>query len=79
MPSRRHHARVTIAVAAIVLVLLPAGGCYRHVVEVRGGPSNVPVHEPNIGKNESIWSNPEPTPRPRPEAIETTGFPGRMP
>jgi hypothetical protein len=39
----------------------------------------VPVHEPNIGKNESIWSNPEPTPRPKPEAIETTGFPGRMP
>ena len=69
----------SIAPALLALALLPAGGCYRHVVEVRGGPSNVPVHEPNIGRDESIWSNPGPKPRPTSDAIETSGFPGRTP
>jgi hypothetical protein len=78
MPAPRTRPAALIP-AAVALGALAAGGCYRHVVEVRGGPSNVPVHEPNIGKDESIWSNPGPKPRPTSDAIETSGFPGRTP
>ncbi|MFM8873108.1 MAG: hypothetical protein ACKOJI_07130 [Phycisphaerales bacterium] len=46
---------------------------------MRGGPSNVPVHEPNIGKDESIWSNPAPKQRPTASEIETARFPGQTP
>ena len=68
----------TLAIAIAVSAAWQAG-CYRHVVEVRGGPSNVPVHEPNIGPQESVWSNPRPEPRPVAEGTSSVGFPGRTP
>jgi hypothetical protein len=79
MTTRHNGCSRWIPAAAVAVGALAAGGCYRHVVEVRGGPSNVPVHEPNIGKDESIWSNPGPKPRPTSDAIDTSGFPGRTP
>ena len=78
MPTRRRPA-APIAAALLAVALLPAAGCYRHVVEVRGGPSNVPVHEANIGKDESIWSNPAPKQRPTSDSLDASGFPGRTP
>ena len=78
MPTRRRHA-VPIAAALLATGVLPAAGCYRHVVEVRGGPSNVPVHEANIGKDESTWSNPAPKQRPTSDSLDASGFPGRTP
>jgi len=78
MPTRRRPA-APFAAALLALGVLAAAGCYRHVVEVRGGPSNVPVHEPNIGKDESIWSNPAPKQRPTASEIETARFPGQTP
>ena len=78
MPTRRRPA-APFAAALLALGVLAAAGCYRHVVEVRGGPSNVPVHEPNIGKDESIWSNPAPKQRPTSDSLDASGFPGRTP
>jgi len=78
MPTRRRPA-APIAAALLAMGLLPAAGCYRHVVDVRGGPSNVPVHEPNIGRDESIWSNPAPKQRPTADSLDASGFPGRTP
>ncbi|MFM7799372.1 MAG: hypothetical protein ACKPBA_10395 [Planctomycetota bacterium] len=77
--STRRRPAAPFAAALLALGVLAAAGCYRHVVEVRGGPSNVPVHEANIGKDESIWSNPAPKQRPTSDSLDASGFPGRTP
>jgi hypothetical protein len=48
-------------VAAVAMTSL--AGCYRHVVGVSGtSASKVEVHEANIGRDESVWSQPRPRP-----------------
>lgn len=52
-----------LALAAVALVLPSMSGCYRHVVGVNGtSASKVEVHEANIGRDESVWSQPRPKP-----------------
>ncbi|MFZ4467019.1 MAG: hypothetical protein ACOYO7_08170 [Phycisphaerales bacterium] len=51
-----------VAVATAIVVASMAG-CYRHVVGVSGtSASKVEVHEANIGRDESVWSQPRPRP-----------------
>jgi hypothetical protein len=52
-----------IALAAAAIVVASMAGCYRHVVGVSGtSASKVEVHEANIGRDESVWSQPRPRP-----------------
>ena len=59
-PARIQHA---LALASAALALASMAGCYRHVVGVNGtSASKVEVHEANIGRDESVWSQPRPKP-----------------
>ena len=47
--------------AALAAQLASLGGCYRRVVRATGpGADAYETYEPNIGENESIWSEPKP-------------------
>lgn len=65
-PTRtRRPARIppALALASAALALASGAGCYRHVVGVNGtSASRVEVHEANIGRDESVWSQPRPKP-----------------
>ncbi len=51
-----------LALCGAVCIAL-CGGCYEHVVGVRGPASaNYDVQEANIGEGESVWSTPSPRP-----------------
>jgi hypothetical protein len=67
----RHTTRVLAGLAATAL--LGAGGCYQHVVGVKGPASqNYDVHEPNIGRGESVWSPDQPRPVEQDRYSQTT-------
>lgn len=60
--DRPAHLPPLLALAA-ALVAATATGCYRHVVGVSGtSASRVEVHEANIGRDESVWSETRPRP-----------------
>ena len=51
----------TIALACCAAALACATGCYRHVVGAKGpGAERYDVQQPNIGRDESVWSTPTP-------------------
>lgn len=50
-----------ILAAAIAAQLGALGGCYRRVVRATGpGAGSYETYEPNIGEDESVWSQPKP-------------------
>jgi hypothetical protein len=52
-----------IPLAAAAIAVASLASCYRHVVGVSGtSASKVEVHEANIGRDESVWSQPRPRP-----------------
>ena len=58
-PTPRSPAAAVVAAIAVASL----AGCYRHVVGVSGtSASKVEVHEANIGRDESVWSQPRPRP-----------------
>lgn len=64
-PTRTDRSIPRSPVAAVVAAVAMASlaGCYRHVVGVSGtSASKVEVHEANIGRDESVWSQPRPRP-----------------
>lgn len=53
----------SLAIPGLLLATLTMGGCYEHVVGVRGPASqNYNVQEANIGANDSVWSEPSARP-----------------
>lgn len=59
-PMKRLAPRLLLA-AAIAAELAALGGCYRRVVRATGpGADAYETYEPNIGENESVWSEPKP-------------------
>ena len=57
-----------------VLACAAIGGCYRHVVGVKGnGPNNYEVHEANIKDGEGFW---QPT---KPRVVGEDGYAGPNP
>lgn len=62
-PRRPARIPPALALASAALALASMAGCYRHVVGVNGtSASKVEVHEANIGRDESVWSQPRPKP-----------------
>ena len=64
-PTRtdRHTPRSPAAAVVAAIAVASLAGCYRHVVGVSGtSASKVEVHEANIGRDESVWSQPRPRP-----------------
>lgn len=55
------------------MAVLSTGGCYQHVVGVKGPASqNYNVHEPNIERGESVWSPDQPRPVEQDRYSQTT-------
>ena len=53
-----------ILVAASCAALAAAAGCYEHVVSAKGpGADRYDLHEPNIGRDESVWATPGARPK----------------
>lgn len=62
MRSTRSILTVTALLCGVACAAL-SGGCYEHVVGVRGPASaNYDVQEANISEGESVWSTPSPRP-----------------
>ncbi len=56
---RARPAPTAAATAMTAAMLLAAGGCYQHVVSAKGpGADRYDLHEPSIGKDDSVWAKP---------------------
>ena len=58
--TARRILRIVLASAA----LATTQGCYQHVVSAKGpGADRYDLHEPSIGRDESVWSTPGARPK----------------
>jgi hypothetical protein len=74
MASRRLPSALTRTTVVCALACAALGGCYRHVVGVKGnGPNNYEVHEANIKDGEGFW---QPT---KPRVVGEDGYAGPNP
>ena len=74
MEPRRFQSPLTRTTVVCALAFAALGGCYRHVVGVKGnGPNNYDVHEANIKDGEGFW---QPT---KPRVVGEDGYAGPNP